>query len=115
MVLLVSRYVTMDRDPLFTDAFRAMLAAAGTKSVRSPRRSPNLNAFAERFVRSVRDECLAKVISLAEHHLREVLREFVVHYHGERNHQGLANRLIEPTNDDSRRPVASCGASAWAG
>jgi putative transposase len=99
--LLGKRYVIMDRDPLFTDAFRTMLATVGAKSVRLPPRSPNLNAFAERFARSVRDECLAKVIPLGEHHLSEVLREFVAHYHGERNHQGLANRLIEPTHDNS--------------
>jgi hypothetical protein len=53
----------MDRDPLFTDAFRTMLASAGTKSVRLPALSPNLNAFAKRFVRSVRDECLSLVES----------------------------------------------------
>jgi putative transposase len=87
--LLGKRYMIMDRDPLFTDAFRTMLAV-GTKSLRLPPRSPNLNAFAERFLRSVRDECLAKVIPLGEHHLREVLREYVAHYHAERNHQGLA-------------------------
>jgi putative transposase len=63
--------------------------------VRLPARGPNLNAYAERFVRSVREECLAKVIPLSESHLREVLREYVVHYHAERNHQGLANTLID--------------------
>ena len=50
---------------------------------------------------AVRDECLSKVSRLGEHHLREVLREYVVHYHAERNHQGLANRLLEPTDDNS--------------
>jgi len=99
--LLGKRYVIMDRDPLFTDAFRTMLATVGAKSVRLPPRSPNLNAFAERFVRSVRDECLGKVVPLGENHLRELLREYVAHYHAERNHQGLANTVIEPTNDDS--------------
>ena len=99
--LLGKRYVIMDRDPLFTDAFRTMLATLGAKSVRLPARSPNLNTFAERFVRSVRDECLSKVIPLGERHLREVLREYVARYHGERHHQGLANRLIDPTNNDS--------------
>jgi transposase InsO family protein len=90
-----------DRDPLFTRAFRRMLADSGVQSVRLPARSPNLNAFAERFVRSVRDECLSKVIPLGESHLRELLREFVAHYHVERNHQGLGNELIESSNDNS--------------
>ena len=62
--------------------------------MRLPARSPNLNAFAERFVRSARDECLGKVILLGERHLRRVVSEYVEHYHRERNHQGLANRLI---------------------
>jgi transposase InsO family protein len=64
--LLGKRYLIMDRDSLFTGAFRTMLAAASVKSVRLPARSPNLNAYAERFVRSVRDECLSKVMPLSE-------------------------------------------------
>jgi putative transposase len=99
--LLGKRYLIMDRDPVFTRAFRTMLADSGVKSLRLPARSPNLNAFAERFVRSARDECLSKVIPLGEKHLRELLREFVAHYHVERNHQGLGNKLIEPSNDNS--------------
>jgi transposase InsO family protein len=73
--------------------------SSGVKSVRLPPRSPNLNAYAERFVGSVREECLAKIIPLSETHLREVLREYVEHYHAERNHQGLANVRIDPAND----------------
>jgi putative transposase len=99
--LLGKRYLIMDRDPVFTRAFRRMLADSGVQSVRLPARSPNLNAFAERFVRSVRDECLSTVIPLGEQHLRELLREFVAHYRVERNHQGLGNKLIEPSNDNS--------------
>jgi transposase InsO family protein len=99
--LLGKRFLIMDRDPLFTRDFRAMLADSGVTSVRLPARSPNLNAFAERFVRSVRDESLSKVVPLGETHLRELLREFLAHYHAERNHQGLANRLVEPFNDNA--------------
>ncbi len=62
--------------------------------VRLPSRSPNLNAFAERFVRSIKSECLSKMIPLGEGHLRDVIREYVEHYHFERNHQGLDNRLL---------------------
>ncbi|HEX7451747.1 MAG TPA: integrase core domain-containing protein [Polyangiaceae bacterium] len=99
--LLGKRYLIMDRDPVFTRAFRSMLANSGVHSVRLPARSPNLNAFAERFVRSVRGECFSKVIPLGEKHLRQLLREYGAHYHAERNHQGLGNNLIEPSNDNS--------------
>ena len=61
-----------------------------------PTRSPNLNAFAERFVRSIKSECLARFVPLGEHHLRAGVRAFVAHYHEERPHQGLGNILIAP-------------------
>jgi putative transposase len=91
----------MDRDPLYTRAFRELLAANGVKSVRLPARSPNLNAFAERWIGSVRRECLAHVIPLGEWHLRELVREFTAHYHTERNHQSRGNKLITPLNDNA--------------
>jgi putative transposase len=95
--LLKHRYVIMDRDPLYTHAFRAMLAASGVRSVRLPPKSPNLNAYAERWIGSVRRECLRRVIPLGERHLRQLVREYVEHYHGERNHQGLDNKLVVAT------------------
>lgn len=101
--LLKHRYVLMDRDPLFTEAFRASLARSGVKAVRLPPRSPNLNAYAERFVRSVKSECLSRVIPLGRRHLWQLLDEYVKHYHLERNHQGLDNQLIvapEAGNDN---------------
>ncbi len=61
-----------------------------------PPRSPNLNAYAERFVRSIKSECLAQIIPLGERHLRSAVSEYAVHYHLEQNHQGLDNRLIAP-------------------
>jgi transposase InsO family protein len=108
--LLPHRYLIMDRAPVFTHGLRALLAGSGVKSVRLPARSPNLNAYAERFVRSIRDECLSKVVPLGERHLRELVHEFVAHYHGERNHQGLGNGLIEPSNDNAAatRPILRC-------
>jgi len=96
--LLGHRYLIMDRDPIFTRKLRALLATSGVQSVRLPARSPNLNAYAERFVRSVKQECLSKVVPLGERHLWELLRQYLAHYHGERNHQGLRNALIEPAN-----------------
>jgi transposase InsO family protein len=71
--------------------------------VKLPSRSPNLNAYAERFVRSIKSECLAQVIPIGEGHLRRAVREYVAHYHGERNHQGIGNRLIDSSADRSRR------------
>jgi len=104
--LLHSRYMIHDRDPLFTKSFRAILESSGVCPVRLPRRSPNLNAYTERFVRSIKSECLAQVIPIGEGHLRRAVREYVEHYHAERNHQGIGNRLIDSVGDDAR-----CGGS----
>jgi transposase InsO family protein len=99
--VLKHRYLSIDRDPLYTRDFRELLAASGVKSIRLPARSPNLNAFAERRIGSVRRECLAHVIPLGEPHLRELVREFTAHYHIERNHQSLGNMLITPMNHNA--------------
>ncbi|HKF48582.1 MAG TPA: integrase core domain-containing protein [Terracidiphilus sp.] len=93
------RYLIHDRDPLFTQAFLSTLRDAGVQSVRLPPRSPNLNAHAEKFVRSIRESCLDRLILFGESSLQKTIRDFMVHYHRERNHQGLANRLIEPEPD----------------
>jgi transposase InsO family protein len=85
-------HLIVDRDPLYTAHFRSILQAAGVRALRLPAYSPNLNAYAERFVRSIKHECLRHIIPLGERHLRAVLREFVEHYHGERNHQQVFSR-----------------------
>jgi putative transposase len=90
------RYLIHDRASVFTSEFQMILEAAGVKSVRLPPRSPNLNAFAERFVRSIKEECLSRVVVLGEGSLRRAVDQFCEHYHRERNHQGLENRIIEP-------------------
>jgi transposase InsO family protein len=95
-ILSGKRYLIHDRDPLFTTEFLEMLADAGVKSVKLPPRSPNLNAYAERFVRSIKESCLEQIILFGEESLRRAIQNFVAHYHRERNHQGLANRLICP-------------------
>lgn len=97
------RYLILDRDPLYTAAVRGLLKASGCKAVRLPARSPNLNAYAERFVLSVRSECLNHLVPLGEQHLRRALGEYVAHYHTERSHQGLGDHLIEPANTDVER------------
>lgn len=95
-ILKGKRYLIHDRDPLFTTEFLKMLAETGVKSVKLPPRSPNLNAYAERFVRSIKESCLDRMIFFGESSLRKGIREFVLHYHGERNHQGIGNQLIMP-------------------
>ena len=95
-ILSGKRYLIHDRDPLFTTEFLNILADTGVKSVRLPPHSPNLNAYAERFVRSIKESCLERMILFGEGSLRKGIREFVTHYHAERNHQGLGNRLIIP-------------------
>ena len=89
----------MDRDPVFTVGVRAMLRHVGVNPVRLPRRSPNLNAFIERFVRSIKEECLDRVIPLGEAHLRELIAEYMTHYHEERPHQGLGGAFVQPSHD----------------
>src|SRR5438876_999131 len=90
------RYLIHDRDPLYTQEFLNMLADVGIESVKLPPRSPNLNAYAERFVRTIKESCLERMIFFGEDALRKAVHEFVAHYHLERNHQGLGNRLIVP-------------------
>ena len=94
--LLGKRYLIHDRDPLFTEAVRGLLRDSGVKPLRLPANSPNLNAYAERFVLSIRRECLDRFVPLSERHLRTAVTEYVVHYHTERNHQGLGNELLTP-------------------
>jgi len=103
-----ARYIILDRDPLYTAAFRRMLKDSGVKVVRLPARSPDLNAQAEGFVLSIKSECLNRMIPLGERHLRSAIDEFMLHYHGERHHQGLGHRLLEPdeTAGRSAGPVA---------
>ena len=95
-ILNGKRYLIHDRDPLFTAEFLTMLAETGVTSVKLPPRSPNLNAYAERFVRSIKESCLDKMILFGEGSLRRAVQQFVAHYLNERNHQGLGNRLIMP-------------------
>src|SRR6267378_409800 len=88
------RYLLHDRDSKYCASFREVIEAGGVKPLALPPRSPNLNAYAERWVRSVKEECLAKLIFLSEGSLRHALRQYEAHYHEERNHQGKDNRLL---------------------
>jgi transposase InsO family protein len=95
-ILKRKRYLIQDRDPLFTSEFLQALRESGVVSVKIPARSPNLNAYAERFVRTIKESCLERLILFGEGSVRRAASEFTVHYHRERNHQGLDNQLICP-------------------
>ena len=89
----------IDRDTKFSDAFRKILEDEGVESVRLPARSPNLNPHLERFMRSVKEEALERMVFFGEKMLRAAVGQFLKHYHGERNHQGLDNKIIEPDDE----------------
>ena len=93
--LRTARQLIHDRDPLYTRLFGEILRSGGVQPIRLPPKSPNLNAYAERFVRSIKEECLNRVVPLGEPHLRLLIHEYVEHYHRERNHQGLDNQLLQ--------------------
>ena len=93
-VLVGHRVLICDRDRKWTPSVRQLLATSGIRIVQTPFQAPNANAYAERFVRSIKEECLSRVIPFGERHLRRTLAEFIEHYHGERNHQGLGNNEL---------------------
>jgi len=92
--LINRRYLLHDRDSKYCSSFRQLIEAGSVKTLALPPRSPNLNAYAERRVRSVKEECLAKLILLGEGSLRRALCHYEAHYHEERNHQGKDNVLL---------------------
>jgi len=96
------RYVLMDRDGKFSPAFQAILKTEGVDAVLLPAKSPNLNAHIERFMRSIKEACLERMIFFGENSLRNAIREFLAHYHHERNHQGMGNRILVPGDEVGR-------------
>lgn len=99
------RFLIHDRDPLFTSEFLGLLEEAGIQSVKLSPRSPNLNAHAERFVRTIKASYLDRTIFFSEAALRHSVR---AHYHLERNHQGLGNRLITPIDTAQATGPVQC-------
>ena len=91
------KYLIHDRDSKFCKSFRETIKSAGIKTLRLPARSPNLNSYSERWIRSAKIECLSKFIFFGEQSLRRVISEFIAHYHMERNHQGKNNVLLFPS------------------
>ena len=94
--LLGKRYLIMDRDTRFSEAFNSILKSTDVEAVRLPPRAPNMNAHLERFHRSIKSECLDRMIFFGEKSLRNAVKQFLEHYHSERNHQGLDNKIIDP-------------------
>ena len=88
-----------DRDPLFTAEFPSLLGETGVASVKLSPRSPNLHAYAEPFVRTIKESCLERMILFGESSVRKATAAFMAHYHSERNHQGLDNALICPERE----------------
>jgi transposase InsO family protein len=108
------RVLICDRDRKWSRDVRLRLREAGIRVVLIPERAPNANAFAERFVRSIKEECLDQIIPVGERHFRHAVAEFLEHYHSERNHQGLGNGLLESETVSGvigrvrRRPRLGC-------
>jgi hypothetical protein len=96
--LVGKRYLLHDRDSKYCVSFLELITAEKVKTLALPPKSPNLNAFAERWVRSVKEECLSKLILFGERSLKRALHHYEMHYHQERNHQGKDNRLLFPTS-----------------
>ena len=99
----LGRYLLHDRDAKFCESFRELIRTGSVNPLRLPARSPNLNSFAERWVRSVKEECLSRLILFGERSLRRALRQHVVHYHEERNHQGKENLILFPLATEGAR------------
>src|SRR5215510_12631186 len=97
--LLGKHYLIHDRETKYTRAFDALVKASGVEPVVLPPRSPNLNAHCERFVCSIKEEALERMVMLGERSLYHVIHEYLTHYHRERNHQGLDNQLIAPKRE----------------
>ena len=104
--LAESRYLIHDRDGKFCPKFQDTIEAAGVKPLKLPSQNPNLNSFAERWVRSVKDECLSKLILFGEEALRRGLNECVSHFHEERNHQGKDNVILFPSEETTKQDAA---------
>ena len=107
------KFLVRDRDSKFTAAFDKVFAGNGTRVIKTPARSPRANSYAERFVGTLRRECLDHVLILGERHLRNILAEYVRHYNCHRPHQGLQQepplrqpgRIVDITAPIERRSV----------
>lgn len=93
-ILTGKRFLIIDRDSIFSSAFKSIVASASVEVLLTAYQAPNMNAHAERFIRSIKSECLGQMIFLGQRPLDRAIKEFVEHYHDERSHQGIGNRLV---------------------
>jgi len=98
IALVKKGYLLRDRDAKYSAAFDAIFQASGLEPLKLPPQSPNLNAFAQRWVRSVKDQCLDQMILLGQRALEHLLQQYVAHHHTERNHRGLDHLIPFPEN-----------------
>jgi hypothetical protein len=91
------KFLVRDRDTKYVASFDEVFRSEGAQILRTPFRTPNANAYAERFVRTVRSECLDHLLIVDARHLERVLRSYARHYNGQRPHQGLSQEIPEPT------------------
>jgi transposase InsO family protein len=99
---LAAGQVVRDRDAKFSNGFDAALGAGGARAIVAPLRSPNVNAYVERFMQAIQQECLDRFIAFGPEHMDHLVREYVEHYHNERPHQGKGN---VPLTFDGREPA----------
>jgi transposase InsO family protein len=113
--LLGKRYLIHDRDAKYPQAFDHLLRDSGVEPIVLPPRSPHFNAHGERFVCSLQEEALEQMVMLGERSLHRVISQSLAHYHAERNHQGLANRLMAPESDlgEPQRPSEASRSPRW--
>jgi putative transposase len=91
---MAKRFLIIDRDALFPARFKAILECSGIEILLTAYRAPNMNAFAERFVRSIESECLGQMVFVGQASLDRAIAEYVAHYHDERSHQGIDNEIV---------------------
>lgn len=94
--MMGARYLIRDRDTKYTKSFDEIFRSINIRALKLPPKSPNLNAYAERFVRSIKAECLDRLILFSKKSLRHAVGEYMAHYHAERNHQGIDNTIPFP-------------------
>ena len=91
--LVTAKYLIHDNDKKYTQQFNSIIKGSGIKLVKIPLMSPNLNSWSERWIKSIKAECLKHIIPLGEKSVRRSITSYVEHFHQERNHQGLENNI----------------------
>lgn len=101
------RFLIIDRDSIFSRRFESIFRGSGVEILLTAYQAPKMNAHAERFVRSIRTECLDRMILVGQSSFERAIAEYVAHYHGERSHQGLGNELLSGALPEREGAVAT--------